>query len=113
MCKSLKLTAIISIVFCGLCIAAQAAGAAQQVLDLSGKWSFQLDEKKVGVSDQWFKQNLKDKISLPGSTDEAGFGKKSEPESVREAGGAATRSADSHPVPSYGRQLGVTSSCSR
>ena len=83
MCKSLKLTAIISIVFCGLCIAAQAAGAAQQVLDLSGKWSFQLDEKKVGVSDQWFKQNLKDKISLPGSTDEAGFGEKSEPDPVR------------------------------
>ena len=82
-CKYVKFVAIVGMVFCGLCIAAQAAGAAQQVLDLSGKWSFQLDEKKVGVRDQWFKQNLKDKISLPGSTDEAGFGKKSEPDPVR------------------------------
>ena len=56
---------------------------AAQTMDLRGQWAFQLDDQKVGARERWFNQDLKDEISLPGSTDEAGFGAKSEPDPVR------------------------------
>ncbi len=62
---------------------ANAATAAQISLDLSGKWSFQLDDSHVGQQERWFERDLKDEILLPGSTDEARFGVKSEPDPVR------------------------------
>ena len=83
MCKYVKFLAVVGMVFCGLATVAQADSTAQQILDLSGTWSFQLDEQKVGLQDRWFEKKLKDKIRLPGSTDEAGFGAKSEPEPTR------------------------------
>ena len=52
-------------------------------LDLSGPWDFQLDGRYVGERERWFEKDLKDEILLPGSTDEAGFGVKSEPDPVR------------------------------
>ena len=58
------------------------AMAAGEVADLRGDWAFQLDEHKVGEQERWFGKELADKIRLPGSTDEAGFGKKSEPDPV-------------------------------
>ena len=57
--------------------------ASPQVMDLRGEWSFQLDPQKAGLRGHWFKKELKDKVPLPGSTDEAGFGAKSEPDPVR------------------------------
>ena len=57
--------------------------AAGETIDLRGAWPFQLDEKKVGQQERWFEKDLKDEIKLPGSTDEAGFGTKSEPDPVR------------------------------
>lgn len=42
--------------------------------NLAGSWSFQLDEKKLGVDQQLFSQKLSDTIALPGSTDQAGKG---------------------------------------
>ncbi|MCP4783005.1 MAG: hypothetical protein GY878_05585 [Fuerstiella sp.] len=57
--------------------------AAEHTIDLSGDWAFQLDEKKVGQRERWFESDLKQSITLPGSTDEAGFGAKSEPDPVR------------------------------
>ena len=49
-------------------------GTAQQVMDLSGTWSFQLDYDKAGLRERWFEKDLEEKIGLPGSTDEQGFG---------------------------------------
>ena len=64
------------------CVAIQ-AGAEEQTVDLCGTWSFQLDDGRIGQRDRWFGKDLKDEIKLPGSTDEAGFGAKSEPDPVR------------------------------
>ncbi len=60
---------------------AMAAGAAEPgpvSMDLSGQWSFHLDESRVGERERWFTKDLKEQIRLPGSTDEQGFGVKTE-----------------------------------
>lgn len=73
-----------------LCYSTITQGALAQLRDpdektmtLRGPWSFQLDEQKAGLRERWFEKDLKEKISLPGSTDEAGFGAKSVPDPVR------------------------------
>jgi hypothetical protein len=60
-----------------------AGHAAGQAMDLGGDWAFQLDQNKAGLRERWFSKELTDEITLPGSTDEAGFGTKSEPDPVR------------------------------
>ena len=66
-----------------ICAASQPL-AAQEAVDLSGTWSFQLDDDHVGERGRWFDQDLKDEILLPGSTDERGFGVKAvEPQGTR------------------------------
>ncbi len=58
--------------------------AAQHTVDLSGTWSFQLDENDIGLQEKWFEKDLRDAILLPGSTDERGFGTNArEPERTR------------------------------
>ncbi len=47
MSKYAKFVAIVNMVFCGLATVAQADSTAQQILDLSGTWSFQLDEQSI------------------------------------------------------------------
>ena len=57
---------------------------AQQSIDLSGTWSFQLDNEKAGEQQRWYNNDLADEILLPGSTDEQGFGAKAaEPQRFR------------------------------
>ncbi len=59
-------------------------GIAQEAMDLSGTWSFQLDDEKVGEPERWFEKELAESIRLPGSTDEQGFGvKAAEPQRTR------------------------------
>ncbi|MCH7226233.1 sugar-binding domain-containing protein [Haloferula sp. A504] len=41
-----------------------------QTMDLSGRWSFQLDADKVGVDQKWYGKALEDSVNLPGTTDE-------------------------------------------
>ncbi|WP_321519091.1 sugar-binding domain-containing protein [uncultured Bacteroides sp.] len=43
---------------------------AQNSIDLSGKWNFQIDRQDAGVVEQWFKNRLKEEINLPGSMPE-------------------------------------------
>ena len=38
--------------------------------DLSGTWKFQLDPDNVGMSEEWYKDDFNDSITLPGTTDE-------------------------------------------
>ena len=45
-------------------------------ISLAGEWKFRLDPNAVGIKSKWYNQNLADKIFLPGSTDEQGYGKK-------------------------------------
>src|SRR3989304_5815011 len=47
---------------------------AGDIVSLSGTWNFRLDADKVGHAEKWFEQELTDRIKLPGSTDEAGYG---------------------------------------
>lgn len=44
--------------------------SAQNVMDLSGTWAFQIDRSEVGVSEKWFQRELADSIHLPGSMPE-------------------------------------------
>ena len=45
-----------------------------KMISLAGKWSFKLDPENEGISQQWFTKALPDSITLPGTTDEAGYG---------------------------------------
>jgi len=46
----------------------------RETVDLRGTWAFALDTQDVGERERWFARNLEDRIVLPGSTDEYGFG---------------------------------------
>ena len=48
--------------------------ANQKQIDLSGEWAFALDPNDVGITEQWFNKPLTDKIRLPGSLQEQGYG---------------------------------------
>tara|TARA_R110002049_G_scaffold267422_1_gene443786 strand:+ start:16394 stop:19240 length:2847 start_codon:yes stop_codon:yes gene_type:complete len=43
-------------------------------MDLSGEWGFKMDSLDQGIDDAWFKTNLSEGISLPGSMAENGKG---------------------------------------
>jgi hypothetical protein len=43
-------------------------------IDLSGKWVFALDPNDIGVGEQWYSKPLENKLNLPGSLQEQGFG---------------------------------------
>ena len=53
---------------------AQQAPAWTQPISLAGQWRFTLDPNKEGVEKQFFNRELPERISLPGSTDEAKLG---------------------------------------
>jgi len=61
---------IIFLVFCAFFYSC----ANQQQIDLSGEWAFALDPGDVGISEQWYNQSLTDRIILPGSLQEQGYG---------------------------------------
>lgn len=46
----------------------------ESVISLAGEWRIALDSADVGVSEQWYERSFGDKIRLPGTTDEAGYG---------------------------------------
>jgi hypothetical protein len=41
---------------------------------LAGTWRFSLDPENKGIRERWFARALNERIRLPGTTDEAGFG---------------------------------------
>ncbi|WP_372755732.1 sugar-binding domain-containing protein [Mariniflexile sp.] len=43
-------------------------------MDLSGDWGFKIDSLDKGLNEQWFKTDLTERISLPGSMAENGLG---------------------------------------
>lgn len=44
--------------------------ATKSTISLAGQWQFQLDDKNIGITDEWFLKDLADSVKLPGSTDE-------------------------------------------
>ncbi len=48
--------------------------AATGAIDLSGKWSVELDRQDQGEAQKWFERNLSGKISLPGVLTAQGYG---------------------------------------
>jgi hypothetical protein len=51
-----------------LLLASMLTGRAQESIDLSGTWQFQVDRKEVGAHDKWYNRTtLEDTITLPGS----------------------------------------------
>lgn len=49
--------------------------AAQNIIQLEGKWNFSLDPHKKGLKEGWEDKVLPESIYLPGTTDMAGYGK--------------------------------------
>lgn len=43
-------------------------------ISLAGEWSFALDSADTGIQENWHTQTFKNKITLPGTTDDAGIG---------------------------------------
>jgi hypothetical protein len=43
-------------------------------IDLSGDWSFALDSTDVGITENWFDNELTGSVKLPGTLDDAGIG---------------------------------------
>lgn len=43
-------------------------------ISLAGEWQFAIDSTDVGITEKWFERSFADKIRLPGTTDEAGYG---------------------------------------
>jgi hypothetical protein len=58
-----------------ICAAPVHAKEVMNELDLSGEWAFRMDEKDVGLKEQWFSQKLPETIQLPGSMPEQRKGK--------------------------------------
>ena len=44
-------------------------------IDLSGTWKFKMDDQDVGITEEWYTQELPEKVRLPGSMVENGKGK--------------------------------------
>ena len=61
------------VLLASVCLAAEEREN-KDVIDLAGQWRFALDPNKEGVKKEFFKHELPQRIHLPGSTDEAGFG---------------------------------------
>lgn len=53
---------------------ASADPLSNQALSLAGTWNVRLDPEKHGVQERWFVASFPDKIHLPGSLDDAGYG---------------------------------------
>jgi hypothetical protein len=68
------------VLVCGLiaagCPDVQAREQAGSAISLAGSWDFRLDPQDQGIKEKWFDAALAEKIKLPGSTDENGFGAK-------------------------------------
>lgn len=55
-------------------VKAQPVQKAENVIDLSGTWRFQIDSLDKGIEQQWFNRKLADAITLPGSMTTNGKG---------------------------------------
>ena len=43
-------------------------------IDLGGRWGFRMDEGRRGLMEKWYEQDFTDRIPIPGTMEEAGYG---------------------------------------
>jgi hypothetical protein len=48
--------------------------ARAEEIDMKGTWQFALDQNDLGVQEEWFKRKLSERIQLPGTLQEQGYG---------------------------------------
>ena len=65
--------AAVILVIASLCAGSRVSAKANAI-PLAGKWAFQLDPEDKGTREKWYNTTLPDTISLPGTTDQAGYG---------------------------------------
>jgi hypothetical protein len=68
-----NLAFIFILIFSGQGLILAQAGPGDQdreILDLSGKWGFRLDNENSGLQEEWFRQDFEESVQLPGTTDE-------------------------------------------
>lgn len=70
----MKLTKFVSIAL--FLLSLDVSTHAQHVESLSGTWQFKLDPEDKGLKENWQNASFTDRIALPGTTDEAGYGEK-------------------------------------
>lgn len=59
-------------VFCLTCLLA--CKDSPTIISLAGEWNMALDSTDVGITQGWYANSFADKIQLPGTTDDAGYG---------------------------------------
>lgn len=67
-----KINLFICVSFCLICLLACKTNPT--VISLAGEWDFAMDNTDVGISEGWYANSFTDKIQLPGTTDDAGYG---------------------------------------
>ena len=73
--KCMRLLGVSCVVLlAGTALAGTAVEEPDTVVSLAGTWRFQLDRDDAGIADTWFETELHERIDLPGSTAENGFG---------------------------------------
>jgi alpha-L-fucosidase len=76
--SSVVKSTILSLAIGALCIVlgvwAESRQSAAAAVSLAGTWRFALDRADVGVKEQWFSKDLKDRINLPGALQAQGYG---------------------------------------
>lgn len=43
-------------------------------INLAGQWQFRIDRERQGVAEKWFLQEFADRVAIPGSMEESGYG---------------------------------------
>ena len=109
--KSIKLHVLFKILLVSSLLI---TGCSQQSnkLDLSGKWEVALDSLDKGITEKWFEHTFTDKISLPGTLCDAGYGNpcKLKPAMEREVFLNLKRKFDYVGVAWYSRKVNIPSS---
>ncbi len=72
--KPAHLTCFVAVCALILTLTGMPTAFAADAISLEGLCRFRLDPDKVGVDQQWYKSTLLERIRVPGSTDEAGYG---------------------------------------
>lgn len=64
----------VALCFIVLAVSVSIKTAAQQYLDLAGRWSYALDPDDKGVKEEWFRKAFQSGLNLPGSLSSNGIG---------------------------------------
>ncbi len=69
-----KKTSLCFFLLLNVCVPLALCSQQSYVMDIKGAWRFAVDRDDAGIKEQWFKRTLPEKIQLPGTLQEQGFG---------------------------------------